>query len=134
MFARAALGSIWIYQTYISPRKGFRCAHAVLHNGTGCSGYAKQSIQTHGFLNAIPLIKQRFKECKVAYLTLQSEQNRPDEPSKEKKTDSCSKQMRDGCCDAVVFEGCDNVFSCYGRSTAKATKGCDADCDICSCG
>ena len=134
MFARAALGSIWIYQTYISPHKGFRCAHSVVHKGTGCSGYAKQSIQTHGLLNAIPLIKQRFKECKVAYLTLQSEQSQPDGPGKKKKKDSCSKQMRDGCCDAVILEGCDHGFSCFGRTTTKATKGCDTDCDICSCG
>ncbi|WP_392338741.1 membrane protein insertion efficiency factor YidD [Loktanella salsilacus] len=134
MITRAALGGIWIYQTYISPRKGFRCAHSVLHNGTGCSGDAKHVIRNQGFFHAIPSIRQRFKECKIAYHTLHSDQSQPDRSDKIKKSDSCSKQMRDGCCDAAIYEGCNCGSSCFGRATVKASKNCDLDCDVCSCG
>jgi len=37
MFGKLALGGIWAYQQYISPNKGFRCAYAIRHGGTGCS-------------------------------------------------------------------------------------------------
>ena len=134
MFTRAALGGIWIYQTYISPRKGFRCAHSVLHNGTGCSGYAKQAIRDRGVFYAIPPIRQRFKECKVAYFTLRNDQEQPDEPDKTKKSDSCTERMRDGCCDAAIYEGCNVGSSCFGHGLVKASKNCDLNCDVCSCG
>ncbi len=134
MLARAALGSIWIYQTWISPYKGFRCAHSVLHGGSGCSGYAKSVIRNHGFFRAIPMVKQRFRACRVAYFTLRHDANAANQPAKKKKSDSCGKQLRDGCCDAAIFEGCDAGLSCFGRAATRPAKGCDADCDICSCG
>ena len=134
MLARAALGGIWMYQTYMSPRKGFRCAHSVVHSSTGCSGYAKQEIQNHGFFRSLPLIRQRFRDCKVAYYTLQNTRNEPEQPKKIKKSDSCGTKIRDGCCDAAIYEGCDAGQSCFGRSAIKSIKGCDADCDVCSCG
>jgi len=58
-----ALGMIWAYQQFISPRKGYRCAHSVVHGGTGCSGYAKRRIRDVGLLSAIPDVRQRFKDC-----------------------------------------------------------------------
>ncbi len=134
MLSRTALGGIWVYQQYISPRKGFRCAHAVLHDGTGCSGYAKQAIKQHGLFQAIPSIRQRFRDCRAAYHILRSEQNSPSEKRKKKKSDSCARQIRDEFCGTVVFEGCGGCWSGAGRSAPSASKGCDLDCDICSCG
>ncbi|WP_341365390.1 membrane protein insertion efficiency factor YidD [Yoonia sp. BS5-3] len=66
MLSRTALGGIWVYQRYISPRKGYRCAYSVRHGGTGCSGYIKFAIKEHGIIAAIPLIKKRFADCKLA--------------------------------------------------------------------
>ena len=70
MLSKTALGGIWLYQTYVSPRKGFRCAYSVAHGGTGCSGYAKHAIRDHGLWSAIPKIRQRFRDCKSAHATL----------------------------------------------------------------
>ena len=136
MIARAALGGIWIYQNYISPHKGFRCAHSVLHNGTGCSGYAKQLIRKQGLFRAIPLIRLRFKECKAAYFTLHNDQDQdqPDSSDENKKSDSCSKGIRSGCCDAAIYEGCNLCSLGIFRGTVKTSKDCGTDCDVCSCG
>jgi putative component of membrane protein insertase Oxa1/YidC/SpoIIIJ protein YidD len=60
------LGSIAIYQRYISPRKGWRCAYSVLHGGTGCSGYVQREIRENGWRAARRAAKKRFRECKLA--------------------------------------------------------------------
>ncbi|MEJ6395466.1 membrane protein insertion efficiency factor YidD [Gymnodinialimonas sp. 2305UL16-5] len=72
MVSQLALGAIWGYQRYLSPRKGFRCAHSVLHGGTGCSGFTKHAIRDHGFWASIPLIRARFADCRDASQTLRA--------------------------------------------------------------
>lgn len=72
MVSQIALGAIWGYQRWISPRKGWRCAHSVLHGGTGCSGHAKHAIRSHGIWAAIPLIRQRLRECREASVALRA--------------------------------------------------------------
>jgi putative component of membrane protein insertase Oxa1/YidC/SpoIIIJ protein YidD len=67
--------SIEFYQRFISPYKGFRCAHAALHQGQSCSQAVKHIILQHGIWRGRPLIKQRFADCKAAYVHLQAEQN-----------------------------------------------------------
>ena len=48
---------IGFYQRFLSPVKGFNCAHHKLHQGDTCS-------------DALRLSKARFKECKTAYIKL----------------------------------------------------------------
>lgn len=72
MVSKLALGAIWGYQRYISPHKGFRCAHSVLHGGTGCSGFAKHAIRDAGLWGAFPAIRQRFRDCRTASETLRA--------------------------------------------------------------
>ncbi|MEJ6389274.1 membrane protein insertion efficiency factor YidD [Gymnodinialimonas ulvae] len=72
MVSQIALGAIWGYQRYISPRKGWRCAHSVLHGGTGCSGFAKFAIRDHGLWSALPLVRARFRACREASHTLRA--------------------------------------------------------------
>lgn len=74
-----ALWLIAIYQRWISPRKGFRCAHSVLHGGPGCSGFAKQAIREHGLWQAVAHIRQRFRDCRTSMHTLLSQQAEPPE-------------------------------------------------------
>lgn len=66
MLTRAGLGAIWIYQRYVSPRKGFRCAYSVHFGGPGCSGFAKAALRDHGVWRALPLIRDRFRQCAMA--------------------------------------------------------------------
>jgi uncharacterized protein len=59
-----ALGAIKLYQTYISPYKGFSCAHRVATNETSCSGYGAKVIQRFGLFTGYKLLKRRFYDCK----------------------------------------------------------------------
>lgn len=72
MVSQLALGAIWGYQRFLSPYKGFRCAHSVLHGGTGCSGHAKHTIRDQGFWAALPAIRQRSRDCRDAARVLQA--------------------------------------------------------------
>jgi putative component of membrane protein insertase Oxa1/YidC/SpoIIIJ protein YidD len=54
------------YQKYLSPLKGFSCAHRVWHRGESCSQYTKRTIVDRGLVAAIPLVRKRFGDCKIA--------------------------------------------------------------------
>jgi putative component of membrane protein insertase Oxa1/YidC/SpoIIIJ protein YidD len=54
------------YQKFISPHKGFSCAHRVLYGCESCSQYFKQVIAEEGLLTAIANAKRRFQECREA--------------------------------------------------------------------
>ena len=66
-----AIGLIDFYQGRVSPYKGYRCAHRAQTSGPSCSEFAKQTILARGVLAAFPLMKQRFLECRSAYIVLQ---------------------------------------------------------------
>lgn len=65
-----ASAAIRFYQRHLSPRKGFRCAHGVLHEGPGCSEAVRRIILRRGVLGAWPFVKRRFAACKAAAATL----------------------------------------------------------------
>ena len=102
MITKTALLVIDFYQRNLSPNKGFGCALRVTGGSTtGCSGYAKERIQTVGLLSAIPDIKQRFKACSKA----------AEDHKRSKRKDSMGKECAiDGCTSAP--DACDcNPFS-----------------------
>jgi putative component of membrane protein insertase Oxa1/YidC/SpoIIIJ protein YidD len=61
-----AIAAITGYQRYLSPHKGFRCAHRVLHQGESCSQYVKREVQEAGLVAALRSSRVRFAECKEA--------------------------------------------------------------------
>jgi putative component of membrane protein insertase Oxa1/YidC/SpoIIIJ protein YidD len=73
---QAAASAIAGYQKHLSPRKGFSCAHRLLHQGESCSQYTKQVILKQGLWAAIPAVRSRFAECKVANQVLQARRKR----------------------------------------------------------
>ena len=73
---RAAASAIAGYQKHLSPHKGFSCAHRLLHRGESCSQYVKQVILEQGLWAAIPAVRSRFAECKVANQVLQARRTR----------------------------------------------------------
>lgn len=114
MLSRPFAVAITGYQRYISPYKGFCCAHRVKHGGVSCSEYVKQTLLHHGVWRAIPDVRQRFKECKAAALALSAasnahcrmrgtERNRSRRKGKNNVLDYCD------CCnpiDLIPSEGC----------------------------
>lgn len=153
MLNAISLGAIWSYQKFISPHKGFRCAHSVLQGGTGCSGFAKACIKEHGLIKAIPLIRGRLKECgELARAHKAKKQNiccdhgdieddiedlhHEDglEGGRRKRKDHCD--PCDGCGDAAAFS---DVSACFflgsdvSKSTPKTGVQECASCDAKAC-
>jgi len=58
-----AIGGIGLYQRYISPYKGYACAHRVYYGRLSCSEYGKQVISDEGLAAGAMLLWQRFDEC-----------------------------------------------------------------------
>ena len=61
-----AVNLITGYQKFLSPHKGFSCAHRVLHGGESCSQYFKRVVSEDGIVIAISSAKNRFQECREA--------------------------------------------------------------------
>ena len=67
-----AVTAISGYQKFISPHKGFACAHRVLYGCDSCSQYFKRMIAEEGIIQAIANAKGRFQECREASEILKS--------------------------------------------------------------
>lgn len=63
MMTWLALKAINFYQKFISPYKGFNCAHRVATGEVGCSGYGKKVISRFGLIKGIQLLNRRFYDC-----------------------------------------------------------------------
>lgn len=61
------------YQRWLSPLKGFSCAHRVLHGGTSCSGYALQILESDGPWRLLSLMHQRFRDCAQANASIRAQ-------------------------------------------------------------
>ncbi|MBE9169832.1 membrane protein insertion efficiency factor YidD [Pleurocapsales cyanobacterium LEGE 06147] len=71
--SRVALVSLNSYQKHLSPRKGFSCPHRLLYGSESCSDYVKDILINHDLKTAIQMAPQRFKSCKIAAQTLQTQ-------------------------------------------------------------
>ena len=58
------------YQSYLSPHKGFRCAHHALHGAGSCSDWALDVVNEGGLFRLFKLLPFRFSECRAAYKVL----------------------------------------------------------------
>jgi putative component of membrane protein insertase Oxa1/YidC/SpoIIIJ protein YidD len=63
---RTTIGSIQLYQQYLSPRKGFACPHRVLYRESSCSDYVKDVFLNSDLRSAIQLSIHRFRSCGAA--------------------------------------------------------------------
>ena len=61
--SRLAAEAIRLYQRYISPRKGFRCAHRALHGRRSCSEFARRAVLRKGLVKMLAILRQRFAAC-----------------------------------------------------------------------
>ncbi len=69
---KIAIDAIAAYKTYISPRKGFACAHRLVKGGESCSTYIKHLLGQETLMSAVQLSRQRFKACAAASYTLKA--------------------------------------------------------------
>jgi putative component of membrane protein insertase Oxa1/YidC/SpoIIIJ protein YidD len=59
-----ALLAIRLYRRYLSPYKGFCCAHRVLAGGESCSVYGYRVIERHGVTVGGALLRRRLSACR----------------------------------------------------------------------
>ncbi|MEI8381254.1 MAG: membrane protein insertion efficiency factor YidD [Planctomycetota bacterium] len=64
---------ISFYQRFLSPHKGFCCAHRVLHGGPSCSVVVESILLERGAWSSWKDIWLRFRECQTAARTLRME-------------------------------------------------------------
>ncbi len=81
LLRRVLILLISAYQRYLSPHKGYSCAHRLLHGGESCSCHVKNALTETDLLTAIAQSKQRFAACADAAETLAVRANSEDDPS-----------------------------------------------------
>ena len=96
-----------IYQRWVSPNKGFTCAHRAYFGRSTCSAYGKRAVYKYGALTGVTLIFRRFKSCSVALKKLEKE-NPKDENPKKKRDEDIGK--------CLVLEGIGEVACCSALS------------------
>ncbi len=75
MVRRSSTGLIRGYRRYLSPRKGFACAHRLRHGGESCSDYV-QRLFSEERLERIPQAAlQRFSACVDASRRLRADRS-----------------------------------------------------------
>ncbi|WP_413896461.1 membrane protein insertion efficiency factor YidD [Rhodoferax sp.] len=99
----AIAGAIGSYQRYISPRKGFCCAHRALHGGWSCSEFGRRVVFRHGFIRFLLLQARRFASCAHAHSVLQSQQKNEEKTYTDFPWKPCLKSkefqsLASGCC------------------------------------
>ena len=73
----AALAMIGLYQRFISPHKGFRCAHAVQTGRRGCSALGARAIRRLGLWNGLGVLGCRLDACALSHEELQTARSKP---------------------------------------------------------
>lgn len=63
MMTWIAIRAIGFYQKFISPYKGFSCAHRIATGEVSCSGYGKKVISRFGLIKGMKLLNRRFYDC-----------------------------------------------------------------------
>lgn len=54
---------IQAYRRWISPHKGFACAHRIHCGGASCSKVGERLIRRHGLRGGLPLLRKRLRRC-----------------------------------------------------------------------
>lgn len=110
---------ITLYQKYISPYKGFRCAYGCYHKTLSCSAIIKNIIAEHGLLAGWPLIKQQFANCHLAYQALETEREKRERQKRQRRRqgqqrECFSKKNQDRCDCVSNFGDCIPDLPCDG--------------------
>ena len=90
---------IVLYQQYISPHKGYCCAHSALHGNLTCSSWAIHVLENQRFSLFFPLMKRRFQACNQAHKNLKKKNSGTNNENSD-TVDPCpckGKPIAEGC-------------------------------------
>ena len=121
----AAVLFIEAYQRWLSPRKGFACAHRVAHGGAGCSGYADAALRAEG-LAALPTVRARLRACRAAAMA--SASSKDTEPPNGRKKERWYERLD---CGVPDCSPCGGALLPRGRRGADLPG--DGGCDVGPC-
>jgi uncharacterized protein len=101
---KCLIACINFYQVYVSPYKGFRCAHATYHKDIPCSSWARTIVENDGWLTFLLSLKSRAHECRKAERALslgniehQNSKNKDNvKPNDNKQPSKCEESA--SCC------------------------------------
>lgn len=120
------LGLIRLYQTYVSPYKGFRCAYHAHTGGQSCSTFGYTAIRRHGARVGWLLLRRRFRKCASVKCSHKHPIKRASRLSHQ--AGFCDLPL-DGCCDTHCDLGCHPTFH-LGESCDISALDC-LPCDDC---
>ena len=127
---RLALLLIGAYRRWLSPYKGFRCAHAALHGGASCSQAVADIVAGHGLWQGRRHIRARFRACRAAYQALAANHTarRPPPQAHDPGRNRCARRCRD-CADCSDCAGsAADTGSCLGKLPLRHCDDCACDC------
>lgn len=123
------------YQKWISPHKGFCCAHHVMNGDGTCSQYGLVVFEEHPFFDAWRRLRERFDECREAnatYHAMTDEERRKKRRQQQGSNDSSSSGSDCGCSDIMTFLMIEEMMSGCSSGAAGCGDGIGA-CEIGSC-
>ena len=122
MLTKLSITTINLYQHYISPHKGYCCAHRAYTGEDSCSQFAKVAIQDNGLFSAFPLIRKQFDRCSFAAEEMKKEQEK-----KKEKESSIQECTGDAACEVCSSD-------CFpSRLFRKKSNNSSNSCDIGGC-
>jgi putative component of membrane protein insertase Oxa1/YidC/SpoIIIJ protein YidD len=139
-----ATNSIDVYQKFISPHKGFSCAHRLLYGKESCSSFFNRIIIEQGVLAALKISSSRFQACREANLMLrnsdclqanvqQGNQELEEPKRRQKKQEDLNIPDCDTCADvASVVPDCSGFDCGIPDLSGLDCGGCDGK-DLSSC-
>lgn len=91
-----ALWLIALYRRFLSPYKGFRCAHRVHRGGLSCSAFGERAVQRHGVRAGLSVLRRRLRVCgRVHATTLEKRATRPQRRDLRAQSGDCDLPITD---------------------------------------
>jgi putative component of membrane protein insertase Oxa1/YidC/SpoIIIJ protein YidD len=95
-----AVSAIGFYQRWLSPYKGYHCAHHALYGQGSCSGFGLKVFREHPADQAWKMLRERFTECRAASQMLMTQHQ-----ERRKKSRGSAAQSGSDCgCDDSALE------------------------------
>lgn len=112
---KVVLAGIVFYRRFVSPYKGFSCAHCAYTGGATCSAYGHRVIARYGVFTGLQLLRRRLQRCGDIYRQHIQATGSPSITSLHRKTQAgfCDVGCDVGACDAGdVGSGVCDVLDC----------------------
>jgi len=125
--------AIELYQKYLSPKKGYKCAKGVLHENGTCSSSVKKVMKEEGFFAGMREYSKSTSECRDAKVELdrRANNNRKNENCDQCDESNCGNKHCNSLGSATVM-GCDIAEA--GSGAASGCSDCGAGAGDCGAG